>query len=1599
VAKTWTINVGGTARNYKKIEFSRKLETKSPAEFSAKIQYSADVDFFDLVEIKRDGTTEWKGFVETIDIDWDDQGRYINIAGRDTSVVLWKKYCEGFTEMDKTYGGFFGQVSAVELIKFLLRSPQSDPVIDYPNNRQGWGMDTSKMSGFHAYRTSAGNPNWTRLRKRGYGWRNSGTDFNVDTLEANSAVSDNWSNAGSPPYLTVKDDANYIYSATADQTSEWNLENLGATASGFDEVKLKMWWKPDVTWWWWIQSDCDVYLWIASESRWQWLFNITGRDYGGDHGWRYLEFEVGFLLSGVSDVNSAKVKFINRSADLSTKITYCALGVNYSTSGTQHQTDFFDINFAEETDVVGVYVECRKDDGTYARNYKIVTVLDDLEDWSAYSEVDPNSHIALEDSDKRINHDNYQDETAYLYLDYGVDGLDNFDHIFSFKITSSESHSYCFIPWMVSNNLEDVKTARDTAGHYFAYLGVNNNNGVFNTFAQVKDSGGIGTSGSNPSISLNTTYYCRVIKDQGTDKITFYIYTSEDMEVENLLWSETFTLDNGLDFRYRFQGITYNGLEWGERFDDSFDNSIAAWTRNGATATTSFDSGVKIHGTHSWKVVADADEDAYVEKEITEADLVRVQWYDYLPSVPSESLGSTKYLAVDGWTFVNNDWTHVNNSPWIDEEGDGDYITCAINPANLGDYDEYYSFADIDSKYMAISLSSMYVRARCRLENPPAEVTGVTVEFYVWDGSTWVDAGSVSVDNTSWTYYESTTDIKASINTIAKINNARLKVVMNGISYSGDPTWQGDVRIDIAQLHPSGTAYWGRVALARIFDKDTAGTGNPSASVHGVAEARVTDTTSNQDKWKYCIYGWDDVGPTWSQTSTNTIPDSQWVRLRLDVYKHASAGYVKFYEVQGAVGYLKVEKTSLNNDGLGTPDCVDVEINCSNQASGTFYIDRAIIYSQRQTHTQGYIYSILHKETELVSAVSGNTFRDIIHSWNPTTIDNLRIKITANNETVGWSITQVYVYTAPDEEYRVYRATFTDENLTSNANSGQKDVAVVAGASFAVGDVVTIEDDNASEVNKVASIAGNTLTMEDNLENTYTTAANGKVTLGFPVNQYIRAQSFDASYSTPIGPLNIPMARLIDALNSVVQVCHTSYVPFHWWLAYDANNTFHMDDRRGSDKSGTVSFVKGTNLGGVRRNKSVEDTVHRLKIIGRGEGKRQEEVSSEWREDTDAMNQANTFIEDVLTEKAQADKDVTNLMADIHLEQEADPSDQSVVTITNDTYATNAYNVGDDVTVTDSLTGLTGAQRIYNIRKVVTNRGELVTIIIGKAWRTQEDEWEDIYRRLKEVGIVGTMGEDLSGEEDKANKVDAKKISWFWEQTSKHDEQTIGDERAEPMWWKDPDPDGGSPPTDGRTIEVENERLGMYGPSSGTSGAQTIEIEARYDKLTSGPNDKYNIVLNKEPKMVCEAKTYEITAGSTKYWNTDDFCEFGMFNQETGIGFKFRVKKTASGFIAYAVYDLTGSDEVEEPIRTITTNTKYRYEMYYNKKTQNFVFSIFDVENEETIPPSYIITELSQNLTLRPIYAKISGDPDDGNYWARFMIYKLRTEWTRVELP
>jgi hypothetical protein len=65
------------------------------------------------------------------------------------------------------------------------------------------------------------------------------------------------------------------------------------------------------------------------------------------------------------------------------------------------------------------------------------------------------------------------------------------------------------------------------------------------------------------------------------------------------------------------------------------------------------------------------------------------------------------------------------------------------------------------------------------------------------------------------------------------------------------------------------------------------------------------------------------------------------------------------------------------------------------------------------------------------------------------------------------------------------------DTLASNAASGQNIVIATKGFMFWPGKVIVMKDDNNYEEATILNVIGNTLTLTQNLTNTYTTAANG----------------------------------------------------------------------------------------------------------------------------------------------------------------------------------------------------------------------------------------------------------------------------------------------------------------------------------------------------------------------------------------------------------------------------------------------------------------------------------------------------------------------------
>ena len=592
----WTIEVGGVSRKFQTLKFGRKLDMNSPASFEAKIDYSSSIDFMDVVVIKRNDVAEWKGYVEDKTVEWGGTTskveRYLTLKGRDAAFIIWKKYIEDFSNYAEKTAGFFGQVNAMELILFILRSPHSDPAntydpstgwnLQYPNNKEGWGLDSSKLQ-CAAYQTTVGDAEWTVLRRRAFGWRNTGNPYAdalalvVDTGPKPFTL-DHWTPTGSSPYLNNSDNSTYIksnISYSGDESAAiFYFTDSPSNLTSINAISVELWFKTDSSIWWWDRAHFAVYLWVQSMDSWIFLFDQIC---GGQAvlNWTERIIDVSSVVKSKSDIDNAKLKIINISgASLSTYIGYTRLLYSYGQSGTQTIDDYFDITFPAQ-DIMGIYFESRMDNDSYPRNYQIST-LGALEAFTGWDIVGPfPPAITLLDSDTTIRFISRQDETDYIDKNY-PNGMGNFDFRFSFMISTTSPHPYAFIPFCLSENEEDYKAMVETAGHYFTALEVKSSAGSIYARARLKTLGSTdgGSTTDYVALALSTRYYVEVLRSGSM--IQYRMFTDPSMNATSLIMYERlYTFDTSQEFHYRFQALTYNGLEWGTQFSNSMDDYFA----------------------------------------------------------------------------------------------------------------------------------------------------------------------------------------------------------------------------------------------------------------------------------------------------------------------------------------------------------------------------------------------------------------------------------------------------------------------------------------------------------------------------------------------------------------------------------------------------------------------------------------------------------------------------------------------------------------------------------------------------------------------------------------------------------------------------------------------------------------------------------------------------------------------------------------------------------------------------------------------------------------------------------------------------------------
>jgi hypothetical protein len=177
------------------------------------------------------------------------------------------------------------------------------------------------------------------------------------------------------------------------------------------------------------------------------------------------------------------------------------------------------------------------------------------EDFTTYTEVDPNSHLSK--TAYHVDHTGYRNEDCYLYKDKGVDHFGDFTHLVDSKPNSAGTTNYAHeYFWMLSNDVDDaygLNTAGKTA---IAACWIDTaTSGQCNLFLR-EFYGGTAYSVSSPVINYGTQFYFTIVKS-GTS-LVLHAY-SNSARTQELAWSPlSLTLHADHKFRYIFAGNVWN---------------------------------------------------------------------------------------------------------------------------------------------------------------------------------------------------------------------------------------------------------------------------------------------------------------------------------------------------------------------------------------------------------------------------------------------------------------------------------------------------------------------------------------------------------------------------------------------------------------------------------------------------------------------------------------------------------------------------------------------------------------------------------------------------------------------------------------------------------------------------------------------------------------------------------------------------------------------------------------------------------------------------------------------------------------------------------
>lgn len=388
-----TLEISGSEKYFIRLHYTKSHPNPDPDTFDIILapEEVTNIDYFDEVVIKKDGVTEYVGFIEEITPEIGEGGLEYMITGRCYKLILWKKFTERFQESREVgpenesgviESGFFGEVYPKELIKFILRCPISDNARGRIRQKIGWGICSDYWECCANETADCFYPQWVALRYSGLAWRGRGNLDNIpvvsysipdDPTGYDSTYTD-WMEFGTTPYIEqfsifdgIALDMAFQLVTTGMKEGYFIFADLPVGTIGIYTADLRITSRV------FLGANVQVAVYLndgVADHRLGLLDNPL---------YTYVEtiFPVTTILNTVTKFNAAKIYFVIENDpvpnDINFTVNYAYLAVqSYTAAIYQSIGDWFAIDLGTRYNrVTGILIECRDNPSMYARNYKI----------------------------------------------------------------------------------------------------------------------------------------------------------------------------------------------------------------------------------------------------------------------------------------------------------------------------------------------------------------------------------------------------------------------------------------------------------------------------------------------------------------------------------------------------------------------------------------------------------------------------------------------------------------------------------------------------------------------------------------------------------------------------------------------------------------------------------------------------------------------------------------------------------------------------------------------------------------------------------------------------------------------------------------------------------------------------------------------------------------------------------------------------------------------------------------------------------------------------------------------------------------------------